>query len=56
MNKKLIISGKTENEIMQQIIDMNLESKTLKEVLKDYENSTGLDSLKNNMGKYFDVE
>ena len=57
MKKKLIISGKTENEIMEQIIsnvgeDMDL----MKNVLSDYERSTGLDNLKKSMSKYFEVE
>ena len=57
MKKKLIISGKTENEIVEQIIsnvgeDMNL----MKNVLSDYERSTGLDNLKKSMSKYFEVE
>lgn len=57
MKKKLIISGKTENEIMEQIIsnvgeDMDLMNK----VLSDYERSTGFDDLKKSMSNYFEVE
>jgi len=57
MKKKLIISGKTENEIMEQIIsnvgeDMDLMNK----VLSDYERSTGFDNLKKSMSNYFEVE
>lgn len=55
--KEIIISGKTEEEIIKQIIDSYDENHIddLKECLTVFEESTGLDSLKENMKKFFDI-
>ena len=53
----LYINGKTEDEIVNQILEEfnnNKDKKELEKVLKDYEESNGLYELKENMSKYFE--
>lgn len=53
--KKLYITGVKEDKILKQILAMEPDLELLRKILNDYEKSTGLDSLKKNMGLYFEV-
>lgn len=54
--KDLIINGKTEDEIIRQIINNEADDERLKKILEKYESSTGLDSLKKNMSEFYNVK
>lgn len=52
----LVVNGKTEKEILDQIISFDLDDDKLYEVLNDYENAPGFEQFKELMSKYFEVK
>lgn len=52
----LVVNGKTEKEILDQIISFDLDDDKLYEVLNDYENAQGFEHFKELMSKYFEVK
>lgn len=52
----LIINGKTEDQIIEQIIGLVNDDDELGDILKSYEESPGLNELIENMSAFFTVQ
>ena len=52
----LIINGKTEDQIIEQIIGLVNDDDELGDILKSYEESPGLNELIENMSAFFTVK
>ena len=52
----LIINGKTEDQIIEQIIGLVNDDDELGDILKSYEDSPGLNELIENMSAFFTVQ
>lgn len=52
----LIINGKTEDQIIEQIIGLAYDDDELGDILKSYEDSPGLNELIENMSAFFTVQ
>lgn len=52
----LIINGKTEDQIIEQIIGLVNDDDELGDILKTYEDSPGLNELIENMSAFFTVQ
>lgn len=52
----LIIKGKTEDQIIEQIIGLVNDDDELGDILKSYEESPGLNELIENMSAFFTVQ
>lgn len=52
----LIINGKTEDQIIEQIIGLVNDDDELGDILKSYEKSPGLNELIENMSAFFTVQ
>ncbi len=52
----LIINGKTEDQIIEQIIGLVNDGDELGDILKSYEESPGLNELIENMSAFFTVQ
>ena len=52
----LIINGKTEDQIIEQIIGLVNDDDELGDILKSYEESPGLNELIKNMSAFFTVQ
>lgn len=52
----LIINGKTEDQIIEQIIGLVNDDDELGDILKSYEKSLGLNELIENMSAFFTVQ
>lgn len=52
----LIINGKTEGQIIEQIIGLVNDDDELGDILKSYEESPGLNELIENMSAFFTVQ
>lgn len=52
----LIINGKTEDQIIEQIIGLANDDDELGDILKSYEESPGLNELIENMSAFFTVQ
>ena len=52
----LIINGKTEDQIIEQIIGLVNDDDELGDILKTYEESPGLNELIENMSAFFTVQ
>ena len=52
----LIINGKTEDQIIEQIIGLVNDDDELGDILKSYEESPGLNELIQNMSAFFTVQ
>lgn len=52
----LIINGKTEDQIIEQIIGLVDDDDELGDILKSYEESPGLNELIENMSAFFTVQ
>ena len=52
----LIINGKTEDQIIEQIIGLVNDDDELGDILKSYEESPGLNELIENMSAFFTIQ